>query len=162
MHPFHAICTHFIIAISHPPTVKQYITTDRNTERVPSSVPPNSVGPKHRESEQPPAWDNVEPCAKTQQHWGIVLCYNGVFVPSASQISCSFRLSPISEIDPNEPSLPGQTWGQCFKVQISPISIQKCVAKCGCCPTVVSKKGGVPTDRQTHKGTLQLYIVDFF
>ena len=27
-------------------------------------------------------------------------------------------------------------------------------------PTVVSKKGGVQTDRQTDKGTLQLYIVE--
>ena len=31
-------------------------------------------------------------------------------------------------------------------------------AKLGCGPTVVSKKGG--TDRETDKGTLQLYIVD--
>ena len=33
-------------------------------------------------------------------------------------------------------------------------------AKFGCGPTVVSKKRGVQTDRQTDKGTLQLYIVD--
>ena len=33
-------------------------------------------------------------------------------------------------------------------------------AKFGCGPTVVSKKG-VGTDRQTDKGTLQLYIVDW-
>ena len=33
-------------------------------------------------------------------------------------------------------------------------------AKCGCDPTVVSKKEGVQTDRQTDKGTLQLYIVE--
>ena len=33
-------------------------------------------------------------------------------------------------------------------------------AKFGCGPTVVSKKKGVQTDRQTDKGTLQLYIVD--
>ena len=33
-------------------------------------------------------------------------------------------------------------------------------AKFGCDPMVVSKKTGVQTDRQTDKGTLQLYIVD--
>ena len=34
-------------------------------------------------------------------------------------------------------------------------------AKFGCVPTVVSKRGGHrQTDRQTDKGTLQLYIVD--
>ena len=36
-------------------------------------------------------------------------------------------------------------------------------AKFGCSPTVVSKKGGYrQTDRQTGKGTLQLYIVDIY
>ena len=33
-------------------------------------------------------------------------------------------------------------------------------AKFGCGLTVVSKKRGIQTDRQTDKGTLQLYIVD--
>ena len=33
-------------------------------------------------------------------------------------------------------------------------------AKLGCGATVVSKGGGVQTDRQTDKGTLQLYIVE--
>ena len=33
-------------------------------------------------------------------------------------------------------------------------------SKFACGPTVVSEKGGVQTDRQTDKGTLQLYIVD--
>ena len=36
-------------------------------------------------------------------------------------------------------------------------------AKFGCGPMVVSKnKGGGGTDRQTDKGTLQLYIVDIY
>ena len=35
-------------------------------------------------------------------------------------------------------------------------------AKVGCGPTVVSKKRGGGTDRQTDKGTLQLYIVEGF
>ena len=33
-------------------------------------------------------------------------------------------------------------------------------AKFGCCPTVVSKGGGVQTDIQTDKGNPQLYIID--
>ena len=44
-------------------------------------------------------------------------------------------------------------------VRSSPIYPNMC-AKFGLGPTVMSKKGGVQKDRQPHKGTLQLYIVD--
>ena len=54
--------------------------------------------------------------------------------------------------------------GQFFYLRMSPISTQMC-AKFGCGPTVVSKKREGGTDRhtyrQTDKGTLQLYIVDY-
>ena len=43
------------------------------------------------------------------------------------RLSASRRRSPISEIVPNEPSLPGHTWGQFVYVRMSPISIRICV-----------------------------------
>ena len=61
------------------------------------------------------------------------------------RLSASRRRSPISEIVPNEPSLPGHTWGQFVYVRMSPISIRMCaIFDYG--PTVVSReKGGTDT-----------------
>ena len=53
----------------------------------------------------------------------------------------------------------GHMWGHFFRFESAHIYPNMC-AKFGCSATVVSKKGGgVQTDRHTHKGTLQLYIV---
>ena len=53
---------------------------------------------------------------------------------------------------------PGVGWVNFFAENESHI-YPNMYAKFGCGPTVVSKRGG-GTDRQTDKGTLQLYIVE--
>ena len=52
--------------------------------------------------------------------------------------------------------------GQFFLGEIQSRIYPNTCAKFGCGPTVVSKRGGggVQTDIQTDKGTLQLYIVE--